>query len=398
MSIISIAKKAIKSGYICDNCLGRQFSQLLTGISNAQRGSILRTVLAMEYDAKPYRADTTNFFGIKLRSANPKKPKSCWVCGNFFKKLDKIANRIVKKISEYEFANFVLGSRPSESQIVAEDKLWKMIGFKWAEPIKSEINRELGKILERKLGKKSNEKCPDIVIFLNLDKGIKIIPNPLYIKGYYKKLIRGLPQTRLLGYKQSVHQIIEKPLLAEAGAISSSFHGAGREDIDVRCLDWRPFVIELKRPKKRKFDLKKVEKKINCRAVRVKDLRYCDKVEVSAVKAIRADKTYIAIIESEKPVDLSVLSGLKGIIEQSTPTRVAHRRAKKIRKRMVKAILWKKIKGKKFKLKIKAEAGLYVKEMITGEGTKPSVAGLLGCGVKILSLDVVKIWPEHQKG
>ena len=43
----------------------------------------------------------------------------------------------------------------------------------------------------------------------------------------------------------------------------NAFHGMGREDIDARCLDWRPFVIEIIEPKKRDFGLKKLEKRIN---------------------------------------------------------------------------------------------------------------------------------------
>ncbi|MGC8812345.1 MAG: tRNA pseudouridine(54/55) synthase Pus10, partial [Candidatus Aenigmatarchaeota archaeon] len=61
--------------------------------------------------------------------------------------------------------------------------------------------------------------------------------------------------------------------------------------------------------------------------------------------------------------------------------------------RSVKEISWKVLGRKKLVLKVKAEAGLYIKELITGdEGrTKPSVQEILGNKVKKINLDVIKI-------
>ncbi len=38
--------------------------------------------------------------------------------------------------------------------------------------------------------------------------------------------------------------MIAKPILKASKGIDSVIHAAGREDIDVRCLDYRPFIIE----------------------------------------------------------------------------------------------------------------------------------------------------------
>ena len=43
------------------------------------------------------------------------------------------------------------------------------------------------------------------------------------------------------------------------GGSGHSIHASGREDIDARCLGWRPFVLEIKNPKKRKVDLAKMQ-------------------------------------------------------------------------------------------------------------------------------------------
>lgn len=79
---------------------------------------------------------------------------------------------------------------------------------------------------------------------------------------------------------------------------------------------------------------------------------------------------------------------------QQTPLRVRHRRADKMRKRSVKRFSYKIVGNKRMQFKVRAESGLYIKELITGdEGrTQPNASELLENKVKKLSLDVIKIW------
>lgn len=57
-------------------------------------------------------------------------------------------------------------------------------------------------------------------------------------------------------YLISVEELISAEFINDAGAKGSKFHGAGREDIDVRMLgNGRPFILELKSPLKRSLDL-----------------------------------------------------------------------------------------------------------------------------------------------
>ena len=91
--------------------------------------------------------------------------------------------------------------------------------------------------------------------------------------------------------------------------------------------------------------------------------------------------------------ELNKLKKLKGIIKQKTPERVMHRRADLLRKRKVKIIKYKLLGLKKLELIIKGTAGLYIKELISGDNgrTKPSVAELLGVKATCKELDVVNI-------
>ncbi len=280
-----------------------------------------------------------------------------------------------------------------------EEILWEEANCEYTEPIKAEINREVGKFVSKLTKKEMDRGNPDITVIIDLEnERTKIISSPIFVYGGYKKLVRGLPQTKWEKYKETVEDIIAKPLMKETKAYEHSFHGCGREDINARCLDWRPFVLELTAPKSRKLDLKKTEKEINkSKKVNIKGLRLSSRQEVAAIKEAKPDKSYRVLVSFEKPVtdkDLKKTLKLKGAtIKQETPQRVVHRRADLMRNRKVKDIKC-SVKGKNVEFEVKGEAGLYIKELVTGDNgrTKPSIAGTLNNSAKVLELDVIKIW------
>ncbi len=421
--MIDKIKRILQKDYICDACLGRQFAELLSGMTNVERGKILRSYVAMLIDSgEKIDVDMSNFYGMKFRNVKikPSKPKKCKVCKNFFLdkgkvEIDKLAERVTEKLKEIEFDNFLIGNIPSNEMLRSEERLWNEVGIEFVEPIKSEINRELGKKVERLVKKKFKLTNPDvtIVVDLNTDR-IRLQLKSLYVAGGYKKLVRGISQTKWtcyecrgkgcktcegLGklYKTSVQEQIEKPMIKAAKAKKSKFHGAGREDVDARCLDYRPFVIELVRPLKRRINLRKLTSKINkSKKVKVSKLKFVDKDYVRRIKTDRRDKTYLAEVTFAKNIDkkrVKLLKQLIGQIQQKTPQRVVHRRTDKLRRRRVKSISVKVISEKKMQLKIRAESGLYIKELITGDlgRTKVNVVDIMDNKVKKISLDVTKI-------
>jgi tRNA pseudouridine synthase 10 len=343
-----------------------------------------------------------NFHGFKFRSGlKAGNEERCWLCNNLFDYLDRFAKESCKKLKKLEFESFLVGSKVKDDVLGREEKMWETTGIEFVESIKSEINRELGKKLEKVLCKEVNFKKPDVLIIADFaNKRVELQINSVYVLGCYKKLKRGIPQSKWGTpghYKTSVQEIVAKPFMKASKGKSNSFHGYGREDIDARCLDWRPFVIEMEAPIKRKFDLKKMEKSINRGSkVKVKILRFCDKSTVRRIKTERGDKTYRVTVKLSKPIqkkDLRKLKKLVGTISQRTPTRVAHRRADLVRKRKVKEIKYRWINRKTIELKVKTNAGLYVKEFVSGNNgrTIPSVAGALGVEATPKNLDVIEI-------
>jgi len=422
--MIESAEKILEKRYLCDNCLGRVLAgQLLSGISNKERGRIIRYFLAFLFDSgKDIKVDLSNFYGIrfKKRKVKVEEPKECFVCKNFFEeKIEDYVKKILEKVKGIEFKNFLIGTKVKPEFLISEEKIWEEIGIENAESIKTEINREIGKRIEKILKKKFERKNPEITVLVDMvNEKIKLQIQSLFIYGEYKKLKRGFPQAKWVCskckgkgcvyckgegklYKTSIQEIIERPLLKKTKAKKSSIHVSGREDIDARCLDWRPFVIEIKNPLKRKIDLKKIQSEINkSKKVKVRNLKFVQKNLVKIIKAEKTDKTYSVLVTFKKPVEKEKLKNLKLLekepILQQTPLRVLHRRAKKTRKRIVKKISWKILGRNKVEFKITAQSGLYIKELVTGdEGrTKPNISEILENEAKKIVLDVIKI---HRK-
>ncbi|MCX7956239.1 MAG: tRNA pseudouridine(54/55) synthase Pus10 [Patescibacteria group bacterium] len=307
------------------------------------------------------------------------------------KMIKKQINNIFKKISsqlkKYQFKTFLLGIK---------DKI--------DEKEKKEIKIFLGKKIEKKLKKTADFKNPDILIEINFEKNeINFNIKPLYIFGYYQKILPGIPQTRWhkKRYQTSVQEEIGEIVLKESRGEDHSFHGCGREDIDVITIGkGRPFVIEIKNPKKRQINLKKIEEKINhnSKYVKVANLNFCEKNKIRQIKLASPKKTYETEIQLEKPVLKSVLEKIckkfsNLTIIQKTPTRVLKRRANLKRKKKIYYIELISYHPKNPILKIESESGTYIKELINGDEdrTKPSFSYFLNQKCFVKKLKVIKI-------
>lgn len=397
---------------LCDHCLGRQFARLGHGLENYERSKIIRKKLESDEKLKEEDFSKENVPEGKVI----KKP--CSLCNGLFDKIDRYAQLVIDAVERYEFNTFLLGCKLPSDVVKNEEEIWEKFGLHYTERIKSEINRLIGKRCEKIFeGSEVDFKRPDINPIVDLEQERVLLEiNSLFIYGEYNKYERGIPQTKWLcnnchgsgcdecnwtgkQYQESVEELIAEPVIQETRGIESKFHGQGREDIDARCLGRRPFVLEILEPEKRNLDLDQLQEKINKSnedKVEVFDLRFSDKEKVQEIKGKRSDKVYKITISVENEVDqlnLDNLNQLKGTIRQKTPTRVEHRRAGKTRKRDVKEIKWNKVDNKKLELEIRGEAGLYIKELVTGdkEKTKPNVGQVLDTEVEWEKLDVTRV-------
>ncbi|MEM4648944.1 MAG: tRNA pseudouridine(54/55) synthase Pus10, partial [Nitrososphaerota archaeon] len=83
------------------------------------------------------------------------------------------------------------------------------------------------------------------------------------------------------------------------------------------------------------------------------------------------------------------------VVSQRTPRRVLRRRADKIRQKKVYYVEAEKLGDRVVKFRIKAQGGLYIKELIDGdEGrTEPNIAEALGRRPLRIDLSVIEV--EH---
>ncbi len=410
MTILDISRKILKEGPICDHCLGRQFAKLSTGLSNDRRGAAIKLVLAMQAGA--------DRDGELLEELKQNSEGKCWVCNNLFRDLDSWADKAVLSLSDYEYDTFLVGTKMTGLLSENEEIVWAESGTTFAEPLKTELNREVGKRIEKRTGKRANLKKPQIVALLDLENGtVEPEVNSLYIYGRYRKLIRGIPQTRWpcrecggrgcercggtgRMYQESVDELIKPHLMEASQCEDTAFHGAGREDIDALMLgEGRPFVVEAKKPRRRLIDLGALETEINTRSdgkIEVLGLKFVEGDTVEKLKSMKADKVYHLKIEhntSEEKLksSLDIISG--AIIRQKTPTRVLHRRADLERTRKVHSAELESFRENTAVLVVSCEGGLYVKELVSGDGgrTLPSVAALVGSEAKVIELEVIKV-------
>lgn len=204
-------------------------------------------------------------------------------------------------------------------------------------------------------------------------------------------------------YPESVEEVIAAPILEKTRGEDAAFHAAGREDIDARMLGHgRPFVIEVKKPKKRFMDLQDLTQSINEQAqgkVKVLNLRFTRKDAIGKLKRGEvAEKIYKAIIEFDRNLSEEETGALEKMltdatIRQQTPLRVLHRRSDRVREKRIYEAKIKGLTPKRVEMRVRCQGGLYIKELITGdEGrTDPSVAKIVGVKAIPLELDVLGV-------
>ncbi|ASJ17043.1 tRNA pseudouridine(54/55) synthase Pus10 [Thermococcus chitonophagus] len=378
--ILEKAKEVLEEYGLCNHCLGRLFAKLGTG-SNEERGKAIRLVLEME------------------TGLNFEEPDECDLCGGVFRKIPEFVDLCIEAVKDYEFETFRIGSRFPQEIIEKEREIWTKFKIETGEPINREFNRELGKAFAVKTGKKPSTN-PDLVIVVEpFSKKVELQVNPIYVAGRYRKLVRGIPQTPAPGFKESVATIICRAFRKHFNG-KCVFKGAGREDVDVRMLGrGRPFVVEIKRPKKRKIDLEDVEREINSsRKVEVLDLRLITPREAEEILTRRHRKLYEALVYvkdgvSREEVEKVVRELTGAEIRQRTPRRVLNSRADLVRVRKVYKAEGELIDDKHFKLRLLTDGGLYIKELISGDKgrTTPSVSEILGKEAWCELLDVLEV-------
>jgi tRNA pseudouridine synthase 10 len=405
----------------CDACLGRTLARLEPGQENRQRGAVLREA-----------------------SGRAALDGTCVVCEGITDRIGTYETRVLEAVVGYEFDTFLVGSRYFAEVVDRERSLWQAMleadegrlagrvdapaggapAWPAGEWLRNEVNRRVGRRLDARWSATVDLARPDMVVTVDTRADVVTLePRSVYLTGRYRKHARDIPQTRWpcrscqgIGcracagagkrYPTSVEEEVAAPAALAAEAEESAFHGMGREDVDALMLgQGRPFVLEMKRPRRRRIDPEAVQEAVNRAAagrVEVLRLQVGAAEDVAAYKAADPRKSYVARCRAERAVPqdklLKEVESLGGVLlDQRTPARVSHRRADKVRRRRVRTLELLEHDGDRFDIHIEADAGTYIKELVSGDDgrTTPSFAERLGLRVWVEQLDVVAIhWEE----
>jgi tRNA pseudouridine synthase 10 len=437
MSVLERAQQLLEQCALCSNCLGRQFALLGHGLENRTRGEAIKLLLTMKAHEMKLANKKSGLILLRTLATNGAfhaasevlqmqkrrsiKAKQCHLCKGKAENAKNLANKATKLLAEYEFSTFLVGVRLPVSVEEREDELKAKFDLNFSESMRNEFSRIIGKAVSASTGKEVDFRRPDVAVIINpFTECIALQVNPLHIAGRYKKLMRGISQSRWFCrncrgkgcklcnwtgkmYAESVEEFIAAPTLELTKGEAVILHGAGREDIDVRMLGHgRPFVIEVKAPKKRFVDLRALEKTINERAltkVEVRGMHFADKELIRRLKkGETSQKTYKVTVDFDRPISDEELEKLKNALEglivyQQTPQRVLHRRADRVREKYIYEAKVRRLTPSRVRLKVRCQGGLYVKELVTGdEGrTKPSLAEILDAKATPSELDVLEV-------
>lgn len=342
------------------------------------------------------------------------------------KEISELVRKAFALVEKYEYRSFWFGVRSGK---IDEDK---------KKEIRKRLIEEYGKLSV----KEARPDAQDVLFTVNIDRGwVKVYVDSVCLCGRYCKYERGIAQTvhhcrkcRGTGSlkrgreirvckncsgtgkisEESVEELVSSLVIPKFGASGEKFHGMGREDADVRMLgEGRPFVLELLSPLKRRgVDLTELQKEINSKfegKIEIKGLEYCGKDEVAKVKDAGALhwKEYLAKVNCGERVrkrDFEAIIELIGkeiVVQQRTPLRVAGRRSDKVREKSAVFLEVNEIEAEEetkghvsgFEIKVRGSAGLYIKELVSGDmaRTRPSLSSVLGVKCECVALDVLRV-------
>lgn len=387
-----------KEGF-CDRCLGRMFGKLGTGMTNDVRGALIRK--ALEEDGRDVPA-----------------ADECPMCDDVFDNLDVFAEAVAEKVNEVESRNFLVGCHADPRALKMEKEIWEKYGLQNYESIKTELNREIGKVALPMIHRPVEFKNPQCVACIDTRfADVKLDLSPVFIKGRYNKLSREIPQTiwpcRMCHgkgcerchntgkmYQTSVQEIIGDIALKMCDGQEHFFHGMGREDIDALCLgEGRPFVLEISQPRRREIDLDELEMLANqSELAQYHYLQFTERSEVARTKTATPTKTYRVLVKADGKVNKErvneVATSFKNVhLDQRTPKRVEHRRADLVRDREILWVEAEVLGDDTFSLTLETQSGTYVKEFVSGDDGRcvPSFSQALGIQCRVETLDVIAI-------
>jgi len=446
------ARDLLATGPLCDPCLGRPFADRSFGLTNRERGDALRVAVAMADDEDyepPAEEDCWVCEGV-CAEHDAWAERVVDTLEGFEFSTYQVGTRVPPLVEE------------NDRLLREEAGLGPEAGEQFKKAFNREVGKRVGRLTETEVDlerpdvlavchveRESVERQvnPAFVYgrYRKLERDVPQTEWPCRECGATGEQLgdEGAEDCEHCGgtgymYPTSVEEEIAPHVREAMDGAEATFHGAGREDVDARTLGTgRPFVVEVTEPRVRRPDVAALAERIAAEAegVAADGLRLATYDAVERVKELPASKTYRVSVRLAAPVAAADLHGaladLHGAeIAQRTPARVDHRRADRTRTRGVYGVDGRLVsppdaedplapwvdgtdldpasgpavdppgpaEGEHALVEVHGEGGLYVKELVSGDGgrTEPSLAGLLSVDADVTALDVLAVEGEAE--
>lgn len=331
-----------------------------------------------------------------------KTVQKCFICRGLMDGLDSMVEEVRQALKPYEFRTFLVGATLPTQIHDREDALRARFKIRGRESAKSQLTREIGQRLARRLKKKTDYLKPDVLVNLTADKDncitTTVKARPIAFEGRYVKKVRGLPQKQercsmclgkgcplcdysgLAGY-DSVEGIITQHLMAATGGQTPKISWIGSEDQSSLVLGrGRPFYVRISDPKSR--HIKKIFSKdgVTVRITGVLEdipdtqTRFTVKTKIVA----KCDRTLAASDMSK----LRLLAGREVKFENKS----------KVTTKKIYSVRASRTSDNEASITITADGGLPIKQFIGGEEyMDPNISQLLGAKCQCVTFDILAV-------
>ena len=125
-------------------------------------------------------------------------PDLCPLCENLFEDVDNIVERIVEQTGELDHGSLQIGVHIPKDLIQEEDRIRTRHAAPGSRPLKAAFSESVQKgVAARMEGVEFVKERPDLMILIDcLTLRVDVDIRPVFIYGRYRKLSRGIPQTR----------------------------------------------------------------------------------------------------------------------------------------------------------------------------------------------------------
>ena len=359
-TVIPMANEIIKKYGLCDHCMGRLFSKQLGLSSN-------------------------KLLGKKLNKTQHSSVK-CYICKNLFDNLKRFLKLMVEASSNYSYSSFSVGAMIKPSIVDRDDQIRSQYKLRGIDSIKTDITKELGRSFSKKTQKLVDHLDPEITFTLNLkDELCQLRSKSVTFSGRYVKTLRGLPQKQKscdncfgkgcrtcnfhgISEFDSVEGLISKFLFAKIGGTLAKFTWIGGEDKSSLVLGTgRPFFVKIQNPSKRHLRLSNID-------LDSLKIHHLNLVHGSPKKPVKFNSSLSVRISTESEINTEDLKKLKDI--PNNPVVVYDHSGKRSEKKIF-DVRYEKNSKNMFTLVMKAEGGLPIKKLVSGDDVVPGISKIL---------------------